>query len=74
MENIIKPKEKETPPEKTGKIFGIIRKKESLQNSMETSLTLSTSEMTKDLQNYEIEAELVKAKALLQSYCLTRLL
>ena len=74
MENIIKPKEKEKSPDKTGKIFGIIRKKENFQNSIGASLTLSAIEMTKELRNYEIEVESIRAKALTQSRCLTRLL
>jgi hypothetical protein len=74
MENIIKPKEKEVSSDRTGKIFGIIRKKENFQNSLETSLTFSTSEMTKELRNYEIETDLIRAKALAQTRCLTKLL
>jgi len=77
MKEIIKPKEKEVSSDGTRKIFGIIRNKEKFQNSVETPLTFSTGEMTKELRNYEIEAELMRARAMMQvmqNRCLTRLL
>ena len=72
MENMIKPKEKEASLNGTRKIFGIIRNKENFQKYVETSLTFPTSEMTKELRNCEIQAELIKA--IVQSHRLTRLL
>ena len=72
MENIIKPKEKEVPSDRTRKFFGIIRNKEKFQNPVEAPLAFSTSKMTKELLNYKKQAELTRDKAIMQSRCLTR--
>jgi len=74
MENMIKPKEKEVSSKGTRGIFGIIRNKENFQNSIKASLAFSTGEMTKELRDYERQAELIRDKAMAQSRCLTRLL
>jgi len=74
MAKIIKPKEKEMPSHGTQKIFDIIRNIENSQNPVETSLAFSTNEMIKELQNHEVQVELARAKVLMQSRCLTRLL
>lgn len=74
MAKIIKPKEKEMPSHGMQKIFGIIRNIENSQNPVETSLAFSTNEMIKELQNCEVQAELARAKVLMQSRCLKRLL
>jgi hypothetical protein len=74
MKEIIKPKEKEVSLDRARSIFGIIRNRENFQNPVETSSIFPPSEITKELRNCEIQAEMARAKTLMQTRCLTRLL
>jgi len=64
MENIIKPREKETSSYRIRKMFGINGNKENFQNSVDLLSSFSNGVMTRELLSYRRQAELTKDEAI----------